>query len=346
MKFVKIFGILFAIFLVLVIGFSVVYIVNVSAPTDNSEEVLFEVEANDTYSGLGIKLENAGLIKSEFFYKIHIKVFEPGKLDIGVFTLNRNMNLVDLLKVLEGESVDNRLTLTIPEGRRVEFIADSIAELTDYSSEEVLNTINDDIFLNNVINKYWFVTEEVLNSDLKQSLEGYLFPATYKIDNDISVEEIIYLMLDKTGEILTKYKTGIENSEMTVHELLTFASIVEYEAANDEQRAKIAGVFKNRLDLNMYLQSCATVGYAIDEWKEFYTYTDLDYDSLYNTYKYEGLPIGPGNNPGEKSIDAVLNPAEHDYLYFVANIDTLDTYFAETYAGHQQNCKTYLGTSC
>ena len=134
-----------------------------------------------------------------------------------------------------------------------------------------------------------------------------------------------------------------------VHEILTLASIVEHEAILEEDRPKIAKVFLNRLDMGMKLQSCATIGYAINEWKLTYTNSDLAVDSLYNTYKYYGLPVGPGGMPSEASIKAVIYPDDNDYLYFLANVfdsNSKQTYYSKTYAEHQQKCLQYLGYGC
>ncbi len=330
----------------MLIGVVTVVMVNFSAPTSESSPVVFEIEANDTYNSIASELKEAGLIKSEFFYKLYIRMTDLNGLEIGLFNLDRNMDLKTLVSVLDNDGYYETIKFVVPEGYHITDIASFVAEGTTYSEEEVMTLLTDDGFIDAVISKYWFVTNDVLNENLKYSLEGYLFPATYEVNKDASLEDIIYTMLDKTGSILDKYKVAIDNSSFSVHEILTFASVVEYEAGQDSERARVAGVFYNRLDLGMLLQSCATVGYAIGEWKAFYTYADLAYDSLYNTYMYQGLPIGPGNSPGEASIEAVLFPEDHDYLYFVANIETKETYFSETYAEHQQNCIDKLGTTC
>ena len=154
-------------------------------------------------------------------------------------------------------------------------------------------------------------------------------------------------MLNKTDEILSKYKEDIK--DFSIHELLTLSSIVEHEAILDEDRPKIARVFINRLNNNMKLQSCATIGYAIDEWKISYTLKDLETDSFYNTYMYEGLPVGPAGMPGEKSIKAVIYPDDNNYLYFLADVydkNSTKTYYSNTYKEHQNKCLVYLGRPC
>ena len=161
------------------------------------------------------------------------------------------------------------------------------------------------------------------------------------------MEEITYKMLDKMDEVLSKYKNDIK--DYSIHEILTLASIVEHEAILDEDRPKIARVFLNRLDTGMKLQSCATLGYAINEWKLTYTNSDFAVDSLYNTYKYYGLPVGPGGMAGEESIKAVIYPDDNDYLYFLANVfdaNSNKTYYSKTYSEHQQKCLIYLGYEC
>ena len=200
-----------------------------------------------------------------------------------------------------------------------------------------------------MIDKYWFLTDVIKKEGIRYSLEGYFFPDTYSILKESKIEDITYKMLDKMDEVLSKYKEEISNSKFNVHEILTLASIVEHEAILDSDRPMIAGVFINRLDKSMKLQSCATVGYAINEWKLSYNYKDLQTDSPYNTYFYAGLPIGPGNMPGELSIKAVLRPTKHDYYYFLANVNDKDskkTYYSKTYLEHSQKCVKYLGRSC
>ncbi len=346
MKLKKVFLILIITVILMMVALTVIVLNNISAPSKESNPIVFEVTENDTYNTLGDDLLEAGLIKNEVFYKLFVRLMGVNNLQVGFYDLNQNMDLKTILNTLDGNSYAETFKIVVPEGYHIDDIAGFISESTDYSSEEILRVLTDKTFINDVINDYWFVTDEVLNINLKYSLEGYLFPATYDINMGSSIEDIIYTMLNKTDEVLSKYKNEIDASGYSVHEILTFASIVEYEAGSDEQRATVAGVFKNRLELNMLLQSCATVGYAIGEWKYSYTYADLAYDSLYNTYMYLGLPIGPGNSPGEGSIAAVLNPEEHNYLYFVANIHTKETYFSETYAEHQQNCIDKLGVTC
>ena len=250
-------------------------------------------------------------------------------------------------KFMEGNSYNpDIVTFTIPEGKHLEEIAEIISSKTNHSKEELLKAWDDKGFVNEVIDNYWFVTDVVTDIGIRYALEGYLYPDTYEILNkDVSCEHIAYKMLDQMEKVLEEYRSDIENGEYTVHELLTMASIIEHEAILDDDRNVIASVFYNRLENNMKLQSCATIGYAIDEWKLTYSSVDLNTDSPYNTYYYSGLPIGPGNMPSKKSIEAALYPEETNYFYFLANVcDETDnkTYFSETYNEHVIKKNKYL----
>lgn len=332
--------------LIIVIGCTC-YNFGISPVTKNSEEVILDIDENDTYLSLASTLKEYNLIRSETFYKIYIKIFNPSSLNRGTYILNRNMGVKNIVTTLESGITAN-LSFTIPEGEHLTNIANYISSKTNYKVEELLNYWQNEELIDSLINKYWFITEEVKNSDLRYSLEGYFFPATYEIYENSSIEEITYKMLDKTNEILSKYKDLIENSKYSVHELLALASIVEKEAILAEDRPMIAQVFYNRLNIGMKLESCATVGYAINEWKLRYTSEDLAVDSPYNTYLYD-IPIGPISSPGEASIQAVLEPESNDYLYFLASVydeGSNKTYYSKTYEEHQEKCLIYLGGGC
>lgn len=346
-KFVNIY--IFAIvilFVVIVVG-CVSYNIGIGPTTKESNEINFYVDENSTYLSIANELKEKNLIKSINFYKVYIKIFNPTNLQKGNYVLNTNMGVKKIIEALEKGTKAETISFTIPEGKHITDAATYISEVTNYTSDELLNYWQNEQFIDKLIDEYWFITDEVKNSNLRYNLEGYFFPATYEIYKNSTIEEITYKMLDKMDEVLSKYKEDID--EYTVHEILTLASIVEHEAILDEDRPKIARVFLNRLDQGMMLQSCATIGYAINEWKLTYTNADLAVDSFYNTYKYFGLPVGPGGLPGEASIKAVIYPDNNDYLYFLANVydtNSNQTYYSKTYAEHKQKCIIYLGYEC
>lgn len=325
------------------------YKIGTSSVSKDSFEVKITIPKESTYLSISNLLKENNLIRSESFYKIYIKIFKPNNLKAGIYTLNRNMNVKEIVDTLEGNVKSEEITITIPEGKHIEEVAEIISSKINMSKEDILLYWQNEEVLNSLIDKYWFLTDVIKKEGIRYSLEGYFFPDTYSILKESKIEDITYKMLDKMDEVLSKYKEEISNSKFNVHEILTLASIVEHEAILDSDRPMIAGVFINRLDKSMKLQSCATVGYAINEWKLSYNYKDLQTDSPYNTYFYEGLPIGPGNMPGELSIEAVLRPTKHDYYYFLANVNDKDskkTYYSKTYSEHRRKCVKYLGRSC
>lgn len=325
------------------------YKIGTSSVSKDSFEVKITIPKESTYLSISNLLKENNLIRSESFYKIYIKIFKPNNLKAGIYTLNRNMNVKEIVNTLEGNVKSEEITITIPEGKHIEEVAEILTSKINMSKEDILSYWQNEEVLNSLIDKYWFLTDVIKKEGIRYSLEGYFFPDTYSILKEGKIEDITYKMLDRMDEVLSKYREEISNSKFSVHEILTLASIVEHEAILDSDRPMIAGVFINRLDKNMKLQSCATVGYAINEWKLSYNYKDLQTDSPYNTYFYAGLPIGPGNMPGELSIKAVLRPTKHDYYYFLANVNDKDskkTYYSKTYLEHSQKCVKYLGRSC
>lgn len=314
----------------------------------DDEPISFLVEKGNTYFTLAHSLKESDLIRSELFYKIYIKVNRPAPIQAGKYELNSSMSVREIVKELEKGSTYNPdvVTFTIPEGKHIEDVADIVSQVTNHTKEELLTFWNSEEFIDEVIQKYWFVTDEIKANGIRNGLEGYFFPSTYELMNkDVTMDTIAYKMLDQMEVVLNSYKEDILATDYTVHELLTLASIVEHEAILDEDRKTIAGVFYNRLNAGWKLQSCATIGYAIDEWKLTYSSFDLAVDSPYNTYLYDGLPIGPGNMPSEKSIEAVLYPDENDYFFFMANVCDVNnpkTYFSKTYEEHVALKNQYL----
>lgn len=313
-----------------------------TSPVDknNTEITRFEVVKNDTFSNLGKKLYEAKLIKSELVYKIFIKLNKPNQLKAGIYSLNKSMNLKGIVDILKGGSTYNPyiVNITIKEGNNIRKIARIIDEKTDNSYDDVLNKLKDNKYISSLISKYWFLTDDILNSKIYYPLEGYLFPETYQISSKNTVEEIFKILLDQTGIILSKYKDFINSSKYTVHQMITLASIIELEAGNANDRSGVAGVFYNRLNSKWTLGSDVTTYYAlkIDDFSHSLTKKELATCSNgYNTRcpRLTGLPVGPISNPGEESLKAAFNPTIHKYYYFVADCNG-KTYLNTTLSGH------------
>lgn len=324
--------------LVLIVVSCLIWYTNSLKAVGKDKKIEFLVSQNETFSTLGSALESKGLIKSELAYKIYIKLSKPVKLKAGTYELNTNMSVKEIVDVLsEGNSYNpNNVTITFKEGINMRAIASLIEEKTDNTALDVYNLLKDDAYLNELINTYWFVTEEVKNKNIYYSLEGYLFPDTYQVDKTKGVKDIFKLMLDRMGQELEPYKTEIESSQYSIHELLTLASIIELEAGTSHERSKVAGVFYNRLADNWTLGSDVTTYYAAKKtFKEDLTYEELQACNYYNTRGtcFTGLPVGPISSPSSESIEGVMRPTSHNYYYFVADKNG-KTYFNTNSAGH------------
>lgn len=160
--------------------------------------------------------------------------------------------IVEILN--KGKNSKREVNLTFKEGINIRKVATVISQNTNHSEEEFYTLLKDENYLNTLINKYWFLGDEIKNPNIYYSLEGYLYPNTYEIANrDASIESIIEKMLDETNRKLSKYKLALEKNNLSIHQIMTLASIVELEGTNSENRKTIAGVFFNRLNNDMNL---------------------------------------------------------------------------------------------
>ena len=259
----------------------------------------------------------------------------------GFFELNDGMGTGDILSHIGNieNAKTQQVSITIPEGKWAKEIAASISEQFPYTTEEVLATWNDIEYIRTLANDYTFLDPEALsNENYKVKLEGYLFPETYFFDKDATIDEITRTLLNGFETIYEKYKTQFDNSSYSIHQLVSLASVVQFESGSAQEMPTIAQVFYNRLNQQMRLESSVTVCYAL--YDEFNDPQDCevrtDIESPYNTYLNDGLPIGPILNPGEEAINAVLNPSPNDYLFFVADIyGDGSVYYSTTYEEHQ-----------
>lgn len=345
-KLVRIVLILLVMLVAIVIVGLVDFKINISPVSSESTEVQFEVNEKVTYYTLGKELYEKNLIKSEFWYKVYIKLTKPTKLEVGKYILNKNMSVKDIINLLSGGSTknDNAVNITFKEGVNIRKIAKLISEKTNNSYEDVLNTVSDQSYLNELINTYWFLTSDILNSKIYYPLEGYLFPETYQVLKTNTVKEIFKVMLDQTDRVLTKYKSYIDASSYSIHQLVTLASIVELEAGNADDRAGVAGVFYNRLTAGWALGSDVTTYYGskIDDFS--YSLTSKEVNDCTNSYNtrcsyLSGLPIGPIASPGEESFKSTFIPEKHNYYYFVADCSG-KTYLNYSSSGHESTIST------
>ena len=338
---------IFIIAAVTVIG-GYLYISSTLKPVDpnSKEEIVVDIPIGSGVTSISNLLEESGIIKNARVFKYYVKFKnESSGFMAGNYVLNPSMTLDQIISSLKTGKVINEaaIKMTIPEGIHLKEITDIIANHTNHSAENVWKMLNDHEFIDSLMNQYPdLLTEDIYDANVKFPLEGYLFPATYSFSEDNpSIEEIVTAMLDKTQSVIENYQLQMEEKEMTVHELLTMASLIEEEATEQVDRDQISSVFYNRMDAGMPLQTDPTVLYAKGKHQDRVYYKDLEIEDPYNTYKYPGLTPGPIANAGETSIEAALAPAETEYIYFLASPDG-QVYFSITLEEHNEKKAKYI----
>ncbi|MEF2093953.1 endolytic transglycosylase MltG [Bacillus sp. CFBP9009] len=304
------------------VGF--LYINSAMKPVDPEDDTIKKVKIpiGSSVNGISTLLEEQGIIKDARVFKYYIKFRNESGFQAGEYKLSPSMPIEDIVTSIKTGKLmkEAAMKITIPEGKQLVQIADIIAVKTGEDPKKVFKKLNDKKFVDSMQKKFpQLLTSEIENEKVLYPLEGYLFPATYDFyEEKPTLESIVIEMLKKTEETLQAYETQMDKNDYSVHEMLTFASLVEEEATAQVDRGKIASVFYNRIEEEMPLQTDPTVLYAKGSHKSRVYYKDLEVKSPYNTYKNKGLPPGPIANAGTTSIDAVLKPEKTDYLYFLA----------------------------
>lgn len=313
------------------------------AISSKSEEVVVEISGS-TSSVLN-QLDKAGLLKSKTVATIYAKL-NSYDFKANVYVLNKNMDLNTIFTILEGDiRYISAAKITILDGYRIPECADAVANGLEIDSTKVLEKWTDKEYLKTLIDKYWFLDDSIIGENIMFPLEGYLAPETYVITSKkTTVEDVTTMMLDQMEENLNKYKDKINaftinGNNVSIHQFLSLASVVQCEApGKKEDQAKIAGVFMQRLEKPMRLQSDATVNYANKNKTVAVTYNHLSVDSKYNTYKYSGLPVGPISTVSNGIIEACLDYQKSDNLFFFTSKDGT-VFYSKTYEQHQQVVK-------
>ena len=336
-------------FLVLVLGAGggayAYYVSSLSPMSEESHEVDFVINSGESTDSVLSRLVEDGLIQDAMMTKVYMKLSELTSIKAGNFILDTSWSSKEIVAHLNDstKASSEQVMITITEGMWAKDIAATMEKYTNVTAEELLSLWNNKEYIVELSKKYSFITEECMNSK-NVYLEGYLFPETYMFLVNTSAKAITERFLNHTQSILDKYKDQIAATDMSMHEVMTLASIVQYEGSSEKDMKMISGVFMNRMSIGMKLQSSVTVCYALyefDSWMD--CETKYQTPSEYNTYYVYGLPPGPILNPGEKAICAVLEPIENDYLYFMADVYGDGTvYYAKTYAEHDRNVRKYL----
>lgn len=305
------------------IGFAVVLSDRNGVDIDGSISV--EIPEGSGSSAVAQILEDNGAIKYPTVFKLESRLGGyDGQYQPGMITVSDGMSYGDILNALVTSDRDT-VKVVIPEGYEITQIATALHDAGLPGADEFMDALDPSLY------NYRFL-ENLPDREVK--LEGYLFPATYEIPVTYTGQEIVDLMLKTFDNMFTEeYYNRASELGMTVDEIVTMASIVERETNSDSERAKVAGVFYNRKNSGMKLQSCATVQYVLGERKPVLSIADTQIDSPYNTYVYAGLPIGPICNPGEECIKAALYPEETDAYYFCLS-KSGEHIFSRTYEEH------------
>lgn len=321
------------------VGVGAYYVYNLLQPVQPDSEELVEVNIPMGSSGAGIAsiLEENGLIHNSNIFYYYIRYKGASNFQAGDYQLSPSMELDDFIdRLQEGRIYVQSTTFTIPEGQTVEQIADRLANQGIVDRDEFLRLINEGDFT-----EFDFIYDIPNIEEREYRLEGFLFPETYEVAEGVDERQIIRTMLSQfEREFKQEWQQEMEALDMTLYEMVTLASIVEREAVLEEERKTIAGVFHNRLDIGMKLQSCATLMFFLEDVEDIIrlTFAHLEEESPYNTYIHEGLPPGPIASPGRSAMESTVFPAEHEYIFFVIRDDgTRGHYFAVTYQEHLAN---------
>lgn len=362
----KAFFIALLIFLTLISAggyFGYQYVQSSLLPVDaNSKEyVTVQIPEGSNVQEIGNALEKSGLVKHGAIFSLYAQYKNYSDFKSGYYNLMKSMSTEDIIKELQKggtpEPQEPSLAdLTIPEGYTIDQIAQTVGQLQGefkepLTAEAFLAKVQDDNFISQKVAKYPNLLESLptKESGARYRLEGFLFPATYSIKGSTTIESLIDEMLAAMDKTLTPHYSAIKEKNLTVNELLTIASLVEKEAAQTEDRKKIAGVFYNRLNIGMPLQSNIAILYAEGKLGQNISLAedvaiDTNIDSPYNIYKNVGLMPGPVGSPSLDGIEASINPTKSEYLYFVADVTDGTVYYAVTHEEHDRNVAEHVNS--
>lgn len=311
--------------------------------SEESEATLFTIDDGWGAAEIASHLKEDNFIRSDLVFKIYILISDKrDKLQAGSFEISPSMTTPEIVGVLV-ESQEKQIEIKIIEGQRLEEVAEVVA------ASGVKGDFMERAKISNFKDKYSFLT----NVPSDKSLEGFLFPDTYKLNINASVDQVIEKMLDNFNQKLKELPAPTNPTFSNLSDLVTLASIVEREATKSNiERKRIAGVYLNRIAASTYLQADPTVQYAKDtenylkstdknNFKFWQPITASDYEAVnggYSTYKVKGLPPGPICSPSQGSLSAAFNPERNNYFYFFHTKDGAIV-FSETASEHEERLK-------
>lgn len=282
------------------------FVIFSSLNNNSIERTTFVIEKGMSLNSLTNVLYEEGIIGNKSFFKYSVALRGLAEnIPTGTFAIEGNISNAKLIHTIFDEG-PIRIKITLPEGLRSEKVLEKIENILETQNRRLLT---DSIFIEQFGIK-------------ATSLEGYLFPDTYYFFQGMMIEEVLTIMINQFWNNFNQTLIDRSNElELTIHEVVTLASIIEGEALFDSERRTISSVYHNRLRKNIKLQADPTIQYLFPDGPKTLLTKHLTISSPYNTYIHYGLPPGPINNPGIKSIEAALYPEDTDYLYFVAKGD-------------------------
>ena len=276
-------------------------------------------------------LEEQQIISSrKYFLKRLRQSGRDGDVQSGTYKVHKGMKSDEVIDILVNGRVA-AIRFTIPEGYNLNEMAKRLEKEGICKGADFLKAAKE----------YKGLSYVGVSPAIENPMEGYLFPDTYEVPPDATAKDIVKLMAKTFDEQLTDdMREAAAKYGLSIHEFVTLASLIEKEVMDDDDRPKVAQVFLKRLEVEMPIQSCATIQYLLKEPKEDLTFEDLKIDSPYNTYENQGLPPGPIASPGEKALEAAAHPSATNYLYFVADRKG-KTYYSETFDEHMEKVEKY-----
>lgn len=296
------------------------------SPVATGTPVEVVIEKGSSTARIAETLSAAGVVPNALRFRVQARLDgADGTLKAGTYDLETGMDVDVLLATLAKGPEIVYFNVTIPEGFTARQIARRFAGETGVPEQDLLTIMTSGA-------PAYAADRSYLQDAYGDSLEGFLFPATYRIREGSSAEQIVGQMLDAFEANLAKVDLAFaESKNLTVYDVVTIASILEREAKIAEERPLVSSVIYNRLKKDMRLQLCATVLYEMPEGTDKVTYEDTKRDTPYNTYVHDGLPPGPISNPGLASLEAAAHPADTQYLYYVLTGKDGSQTFCETF---------------
>jgi len=339
------------------------YVQSSLQPVDASSKqyVTVQIPEGANVQTIGKTLEDAGLIKHGLVFSLYAKYKNYADLKSGYYNLQKSMSTEDIIHELQkggtAEAQEPALaTLTIPEGYTIDQMAQAVGQLQgDFkeplTADAFLAKVQDESFISQEVAKYPSLLESLptKESGVRYRLEGFLFPATYSIKDSTTIESLIDEMLAAMDKTLAPHYSTIKSKNLTVNELLTIASLVEKEGSKTEDRKLIAGVFYNRLNLGMPLQSNIAILYAQGKLGQKISLADdagidTSINSPYNVYTNLGLMPGPVDSPSLDAIESSINQTKSENLYFVADVTDGKVYYASNKEEHDRNVAEHVNS--